>query len=341
MKKLLTSIFMCLSLFVGFSSNSLSAKENNLTFKAKKLDYEKIKKAAIEASNKNAKSYYDMAINALKNENDDVFIETTTKWEKESPKDPELFIVNFNYYLAKGYKYSIKVLENEPEHGQFYKAFNKEKGVYEYITEVLEVNDALIDKGENYLYEGLTLYPVRQDMWFGLINSLIMTNRLTEAKNAIFSSLDVKKKSGNKWLWSFNTDLPYNEDDYENDLSYIEAMNDYLNKYYEKGTKEALLCAQEVTEKLVKEFPSFVPLYNYLGIIEVTKKHDVNKALFYFNKAYEIDNNDLVIVGNLAYLNALAGNKENFDKFVDILLKSGNKDSIGFAENLKKDFFNK
>lgn len=78
--------------------------------------------------------------------------------------------------------------------------------------------------------------------------------------------------------------------------------------------------ASDVYETLIKTFPRSVPAISTLGVM-YTKRGFTKKAMSYFDKAHEIDPEDIIVIGNIAEASMLLRDFKKAEKFIKLQTK--------------------
>ena len=96
--------------------------------------------------------------------------EILVKWEKASPKNPELFTSYFNYYFAKSRDEILILSAGQPPAGEqaliLTDSANNEAG---FIGSQMNYRKTDLQKAFDKINEGIKLFPNRLDMRFGKI----------------------------------------------------------------------------------------------------------------------------------------------------------------------------
>lgn len=205
-------------------------------------------------------------------------------WEKTDPKNIELKIAYFNYYL---YLDSTTGTHLGPMDNGEYGLYSKT----EYVTEN-------VHKGISYLDKALVQNNNRLDIHFGKSQALLRIQDYENLSNTILSFLDQSKKNKNQWLWAFNKSFV--EENWNGEGILFEGLADYVGSMLQNfsQTEKHL---KKIIDKMLKIYPNNVWGLN-LAANYYINKDDLKKAESLFLKAKSIDPNDHIILFNLAYL---------------------------------------
>lgn len=328
--------------FISCASTAVESQgvsSENVGEDNKIAEFNRLKEIAENAACENTKEYYDAAIKAIMENNNKDFLEIVDKWENEAPKDPELYICKFNYYINKARR-SVMSLDSEPpvDGKEYLKMKDDEKNQDLYFSEVIVYEPELVKEGTDNLHEALKLYPNRLDIWFGLVSAYLEVDDFGKAEKVISDCINQSKVNDNKWLWAMNEPFAYNDNKAKRDLEYIVSIHDYLEKLYLEETDETYNIAKNISKKLLDRFPDSPVLYNFFGV-DAFNLGNILEAGTYFEKAHSLDPSDMLIVGNLANFYGLNENKEKFDYCVNLLKNSGQANYVEYTKTLLKQYF--
>lgn len=227
-------------------------------------------------------------------------------WEKTSPRDPELFVAWYNYFLARNAK-KVMVSEATPEGpaaGRLY-----EKVVYDKEDVITAVA---------YLDSGLKLHPYRLDMHIGKINILGEIEDYRRQTDHILGLVAALKANSGKWKWGL-----YNQPREDLDMVCQRDIQNRLYKFMMLGTPELQEYVQQISSRMVALFPRNIWYHNDLAWAYFMQK-DYPKALRSFHAAEAIDPNDELVQRNIAQCYLFAGDKPNALRYARKLTNAKN-----------------
>jgi tetratricopeptide (TPR) repeat protein len=167
-------------------------------------------------------------------------------------------------------------------------------------------------------------------------------------RDAHFCLMDIYQKNGE--FNAFLTELETISDLFKLDSGIVDELLPYPFFYYENGQNDLALLTYEA---LLKHFPKSAPVISSYGVTQI-KSGNLSTALKLFEKAYEIDSKDRLIIGNIIeaatyirdfekaemFINkALLLEPEKTSKYFDLaILKMRNspKDSLEVWEQYQK-----
>lgn len=251
-----------------------------------------------------AKDYTSDAIEAFKRNDYNEVEKILSKWEKEEPSSPDMFIAYFNYYVNRELKF-IPTL-GKMDNGQY--------GLYD----AKNFKDEDVKTGISYLDKALKLYPDRLDIYFGKCSCLLQAGFYEEGSKAIIAVLEASKSLDNSWKWAH--DEPIKKEDGETAL--FSGINDYCAMLFNRfDITEPYM--KSVIEKIEKLYPN-----NNIGLNHAANYYvqtgNNKKAISLLTKASKLDKNDFVVLGNLGYLYELENNYKKARKCYEAMIKMDN-----------------
>lgn len=248
------------------------------------------------------------------------------KWEKNKPNDPEMFIGYFNYYLSMASSDKIIFGGNNPPKNGTYMTINDQKTGEKigYLYGEVTYDRSYAEKALQVINNGLELFPNRLDMHFGKTRLLANLQAYNEQKNYLLKVFNIGSKINNKWLWSDSKNLEEPEE------VFISSVHDYVSEWLNSDNKVAFECSKPICEVMIKYFPKSIYGYNDCGIFYAISGDLVN-AEKYFLGGYQVDSDDDVVIGNLAYLYESKNDKNNAIKYYTLLTKSKDKSTQNYA----------
>lgn len=239
------------------------------------------------------------------------------EWEKESPSDLDMMTGWFNYYLRR--KAESKNVVGYMKNGQY--------GIYSQTI----YDDKDLKTGISYLDKALKKNPYRMDIHFGKISSLLHAEKYSEASKAITDFLKVYGKNKTEWYWTNN--MKFSENDWNAEEIVLGSMQDYCSMFDYYADRSS---AKKALDGILKLFPKNVIFLNYLSYYYSSGK-EYDKAIEVLLKAYKIDPNDYIIVGNLALNYENTQNYKEAEKLYTIMSQMDSEDArIYAAEGLER-----
>ncbi len=234
------------------------------------------------------------------------------EWEKASPKDPEMFIAYYNYYLFRDYH---EFMTFEPP---------EDKNSVGMMVPREQFNIKDVRKGLAYLDRGLALHPRRLDMHIGKIHALGQIKDYRGQRDQILSVIKLIPEHKGKWLWRDGKPEANFDDNFQSDVQ--ERISNFMRQ-----KPEVRKYTKEIAELMIKHFPKNVWWYNDIGHYYFQVK-DYKSAVNYFLSGEKIDPRDEIILNNIAYTYELSGDKENAILYYKKLTRSKNPEIKKRAE---------
>ena len=268
---------------------------------------------------------------------DDKYDEATEflgKWEKKSKKDPELYVCYFNMYIMQAKNEQMHVESFLPPNfnGQYMEGKN-ENGDKIYIYSVIEYDDDLCAKAFEYIDKGLSYNPKRLDMHFGKAQLYFMLAEYEKQAEVIKHIMELNKKYKDSWLWSNNETIKSAQ------VGFAASIHEYILKWYNTKNPATYPMMKEISALYVEQYPDDIRAYNDAGIAAMFT-NDLESAKKYFQKGYELDPSDMILLGNLARICYNLGDTETAYKYYKIMSESENPDESEYAKNILKNYFN-
>ena len=239
------------------------------------------------------------------------------EWEKESPSDLDMMTGWFNYYLRR--KAESKNVVGYMKNGQY--------GIYSQTI----YDDKDLKTGISYLDKALKKNPYRMDIHFGKISSLLHAEKYSDASKAITDFLKVYGKNKTEWYWTNN--MKFSENDWNAEEIVLGSMQDYCSMFDYYADRSS---AKKALDGILKLFPKNVVFLNYLSYY-YSSAEEYDKAIEVLLKAYKIDPNDYIIVGNLALNYENTQNYKEAEKLYTIMSQMDSEDArVYAAEGLER-----
>jgi tetratricopeptide (TPR) repeat protein len=255
------------------------------------------------------------------------------EWEKSEPKNPEMFIAYFNYYINLGATSGISIDKDRKGSGETLQITDPETGeIMGYFNDSISYDVEKVKKGVEYLDKGLSYTPDRLDMHFGKIHILNTISDYHNAGKELFDTIVLSKKIHNAWLWSNNEKISEGEKFFLNNI--LDYYQTWLEVRTETAFNQIIVCAK----KQIELYPKNIFAYNVLAV-QYSMKQDYPNALEQFLYAKSIDGTDCVVLINIgilyARMNNITKSIENFEQ----VLEYGNEDEKEYAQQMLEQLY--
>jgi tetratricopeptide (TPR) repeat protein len=250
------------------------------------------------------------------------------EWEKTTPKDPELFVAYFNYYVRKSRRDVVSM--DTGKSGSFIitdTATGKPVGS---IGSSTVYDPIILQKGFDQINKGIALYPTRLDLRFGKIYMLGVTENFSEFTKNILVTIDYANTIKYAWMWKDNEPL---EDPKE---FFLSSMQDYVATIYNTENDSLLPFMRDISERVLKYNPTHVESLSNVAITYLINE-DYDKALTYLLKAEIAAPKDIVVLNNIAEAYKRKGDKPKAKSYFEKIIKYGTPDDITYATEKIKE----
>lgn len=218
------------------------------------------------------------------------------KWEKAEPKNPELYIAYFNYYLLKGQRSTHSLDTYKKDNNNSLALVDKKTNkIAGYLNNNIWYEKEDIDKALSYLEKGLKFGKNRLDMYFGRIHILGEIGEYEKQSQKIIEVLKLGKQINHKWLWSMNEVFPSSE----GERIFLVSINDYYKALIQKSEPKTFLAAEKACVAQLKLYPKDVEVHNYLALAYIGQGK-IQEALNVLLKADKLAKEDYTILFNMA-----------------------------------------
>ena len=249
-------------------------------------------------------------------------------WETAQPKDPELYVSWFNFYVKKSMQELIALEENpQKEALQLTDSTGKVVG---YLNSSSQYRPELLQKAFEYIDKGINIHPTRLDMRFGKIYMLGQAGNFEKFTKTIIETLEYGNNIKYAWLWKEGETL-------ENPRSFlIESMQDYINTIYSTEDNSLLPYMRQISEAVLKYEPEHVISLANIALTYAIEE-DYDKALPHLLKAEKINPKDVIVLNNIAEIYVRKKDNANAKKYYEKIIKTGTKEEADIARERIKE----
>jgi tetratricopeptide (TPR) repeat protein len=252
-------------------------------------------------------------------------VKLLNEWSRIHPKDPELFIAFFNFYVNKSRNEAIS-LDNQPRGIASLSVHDTGTGeTVAYINQSILYDSRVIQKGFDKIDTGIALYPARLDMRFGKIYMLGECGNIPEFTKEIIRAIDYGISIDNKWIWK---DGKPKEDAR---MFFLGSMQTYVNTIYNREDNSLLPYMRKISQAILKYYPNHVESLSNIAITYLVIG-DYDSALPYLLNAEKIASSDVIVLNNIAEAYKRKNDKANAIAYYEKVAKHGTKEDTKFAE---------
>ena len=306
----------------------------------KTLSYEESINFTINSSCKNSKVYYQKANELINNGKEKELSVLVHEWEKQAPKDPELYLTRFMYYLHKAIIHEVITDTKPPKDGRPSEKIYDEHAKRElYVYNSFSYDEEFLSKGIKYLTDALKIHANRFDIWLELVSTYLNDSNWEKGIQTLRDFISQAKCNDNKWLMAFNDFSPYIDNAKERNVEFFHTINQYITFMYHSDDEIAREGSKKVVSYLLASFPNNADLLVLLAN-DLYKEGNINDAVILLEDAHVMEKDNMEVIANLAYYNAMKNNKEDFDYYIAHLLSSDDEYWVNLGKGLKSSYFN-
>jgi len=246
------------------------------------------------------------------------------EWEKSSPRDPEMFIAQYNYFALKSKREVVSLTPEKPK-GEGFLLSNTESGEPAgFLGTTVTYDSATLRRGFDYIDRGIALYPTRLDMRFGRMYMLGESGQFAEFTKKILETIELGYKTGHRWTWKGDKPLE------DPKGFFLGSMQTYVRTLYETGDDGHLPMMREISEAVLRYEPDHVESLSNIAISYLVAQ-EMGKALPYLLRAEAIAPTDIVILSNIAEAYSRQGDVINAKLYYEKIIEHGNEEEKEFA----------
>lgn len=251
-------------------------------------------------------------------------------WEAASPKDPELFIAYFNFYVRKSMS-EVFALERRPNDSTSIALADTGTGKpLAYFNLSVRYRSDILQKGFDYIIQGIALHPTRLDMRFGKIYMLGQAENYNEFAKEIITTIGYGNKINNAWLWKEGKPL-------ENPKQFfLSSLQDYITTIYNTEDDKLLPLMRQISETVIKYYPEHVESLSNIALTFLIAG-EYTTAIPYLLKAEKVAPKDIIVLNNIAEAYKRSGDKANAKVYYEKIIKHGSKEEAQDAQTKIKE----
>jgi tetratricopeptide (TPR) repeat protein len=252
-----------------------------------------------------------------------------TEWAKASPKDPELFIAYFNFYVRKSMSEVVSLDNTQKNYDALALNDTATGNPVAFLNSSKKYKPEVLQTGFHYINQGIDLFPKRLDMRFGKIYILGQAENYTEFTKEIVAAIDYGVKINNSWLWKEGKLL-------ENPKAFfLSSLQDYVATIYNTEDDSLLPLMRRISEAVIKYYPDHVESLSNVALTYLITG-EFEKALPFLLKAEQVAPRDIVVLNNIAIAYKRKGDKINAKAYYEKIISYGNKEEALDAQQQLK-----
>jgi tetratricopeptide (TPR) repeat protein len=248
-------------------------------------------------------------------------IKVLSAWSAASPKDPELFIAYFNYYVRKSMTETISLDADQKDKNLVTLTDTASGKTVGYLNASTNYRSDVLQKGFDYINQGIALYPTRLDMRFGKIYMLGQAENYPAFAQEIVTAIDYGNTIKNAWLWKDGKSL---EDARQ---FFLSSLQEYNATIYNTEDDNLLPFMRQISEAVIKYYPDHVESLSNIALTYLIAA-EYDKAIPFLLKAEKAAPTDVIVLNNIAEAYKRKGDKTNAKAYYEKIIKHGNKEEI-------------
>jgi tetratricopeptide (TPR) repeat protein len=246
-------------------------------------------------------------------------------WEAASPKDPELFIAYFNFYVRKSMS-EVVALEKRPNDKTAIALADTGTGkTLAYLNASVRYRSDILQKGFDHIIQGIALHPTRLDMRFGKIYMLGQAENYPAFANEIVTTIEYGNKINNAWLWKEGKPLDNPKQ------FFLGSLQDYITTIYNTEDDKLLPLMRQISETVVRYYPDHVESLSNIALTYLIAG-EYATAIPYLLKAEKVAPKDIIVLNNIAEAYKRSGDKVNAKVYYEKIIRHGSKEEAADAQ---------
>ena len=246
-------------------------------------------------------------------------------WERDDPKNAELYTCYFNYYINHS-KRELLALTNEEPDEESLVISDESNNPVGYLGSDIYYDKIEFERGIDKINKGIELYPNRLDMRFGKIYAFGLTEDWRRFTDEIIVTINYSIVNDNNWTWTNNEEVNSDANDF------LLSIQDYQLQLYNTGDDDLLLNMREIALAVLKHYPDHIESLSNLSITYMVLGEN-DKAIEYLLKAEKLNPRDYIILGNIAEAYKRKGDTNMAAEYYQKILQYGNEKAREYANN--------
>ena len=264
-------------------------------------------------------------IKYVRNGNTEKQLEVLQQWEKENPKDAELYTCYFNYYFLQSKQSGITLTTDSPD-SESLALKDSTGGTTGYLVEKTFYDKVNIDKAFEYIDQGIKEYPNRLDMRFGKIHTLGQIEDWEIFTQEIIAAIQQSNKNDNQWTWTYHKEFKGGKN------GFLASIQDYQLMLYDTRKDSLLNNMIAIGNEVLKYYPNHVESLSNVSLSYILLQKN-EKALPFLLKAEKLAPQDVVILNNLAEYYKRTSDIEMAISYYQKIVAHGDPNSAKYAED--------
>lgn len=248
------------------------------------------------------------------------------EWKQKDANDIKYYIAGFNFYLKESKKEIVRLDTKEGREKNFVIKDSINNTVGYLYSETVHI-DSLFSISQNFLNQGIALFPKRLDLRFGKIYTLGETKKYNVFTDEILNVIHLTDTNHFEWLWDGDKAL-------EDPINFFKnAIQDYENTLFNANENSNL---KKIALEMNRLFPDDPIAMSTLGSSYLLEGNN-QEALRLFLLAYKINPEDTIVMNNLGETYSRLKDNVNAKKYYSLMIAKGDEETKKYAEaKLKK-----
>lgn len=274
----------------------------------------------------NAQDYQQKFLKYFKDGDESKQLETLQKWEKEFPKDAELYTSLFNYYFNKSKSEILTINSGEPNTDEEVLVLKDSTDqISGFIGSQINYDESNLKKAFESIQKGIKLYPNRLDMRFGEIYAHSQIKLWSGFTEKIITTVNYSAVNKNNWTWK-NHEVKTDGEEF-----FFNSIQGYQTQLYNTMDDSLLINMQEIANSVLHHYPNNIESLSNLSIGFLINKQ-YQKALIPLLKAEKINPEDFIVLNNIAFAYKSNLDTKNAIKYYKKVVEYGDSQAISLAK---------
>jgi tetratricopeptide (TPR) repeat protein len=202
-------------------------------------------------------------------------------------------VIFLNYHFSKGLTVRTIVAQGEAQPGDLELTKQDDPSIEGFIRDEVSLDKTSILKAIRTAQNNLKLFPNQLDINFGITTIAQNIGEYSVMPEQLIQMLKTSKEIDNKWQWGKVGSMEGDPEEFM-----IQGLLQRTAVLFRLESEEGDRLLINVSEALIQYYPNKVYGYANLGsLYGATKRYD--EARKYYEKALEVDPNDLIVKSNL------------------------------------------
>ena len=245
-------------------------------------------------------------------------------WEKDDPKDPELYTCYFNYHFNNSKK-EVLALTNEVPEGESLIISDSINNTVGFLGGDVHYDQIEFQRCIDKINMGIELYPNRLDMRFGKIYAFGEVEDWRRFTDEIIITVNYSVVNNNEWTWTNNENTKTDANDF------LLSIQDYQLQLYNTGDDDLLLNMREIGLAILKHYPDHIESLSNISITYLIVG-EYDKAIEYLLRAEKLDPEDYIVLGNIAEAYKRNGDTNIAAEYYKKILQYGDEQAKVYAK---------